>query len=187
MKLNDFMSAVLSESGAEARPMYRITQIKKNANLIYKANCVPPDFTTVRFDSSIMRTEQSRTTHFNLLVKLTPEHPYFRPWLKLSTIRCTEPLYVCKLENGAPKLSLCEHSGDAELRSIIDTIEKRIINRITQFEQYVRSLDRIADHYDLQFEDISDFLKATDYLVEYANYDQKFFLSAENRATLLPD
>lgn len=187
MKLEDFMTSVLLNSKPEVTSQFGITKIKQTANRIYKAKCVSPDFTKVHFDSSIVQMEQHRATHFNLLVRIMPGHPYFRPWLKLQTMRYTEPLYLLELRDGAPQYSPCGQPVDAELNRIVETIETRITDRVTQFEQSIRTLNRITNHYGLQSEDMSALMEATDYLVKHATHDRDFFLNTETRTTLLPE
>lgn len=187
MKLKDFMDSVLAEAGEQAYSMYGLSKIKKIANCIYKANCVSPAFTQVRFDSAIMQMEDSRATQFNILMKLTPEHPYFRPWLKSLPLRYTQPLYLLKFGKKAPELSPCEQLEETEISSITDTMEKHIITRVLQLEHCVHTLTRITDHYSLQSADISDLLNAMDCLVKDAKYDRSFYLDAENRKICLPN
>lgn len=183
MKLKDFMA-----SGLEAS-ITADGDLPKEAGRIFKANYAAPAYTSIRFTfSAIVDGTHPRHHHFNLLLKIKPDHPYFRPYLKDWAIRKT--CHLCSLESfdelfDNARFLYCQYGPETELDTIVNDTEKCIIDRVVQFETCLHTLNDISVQHGLSPDNISSLMKAMDYMLKHSLFDENYLLNAENRNELL--
>lgn len=185
MNLKEFMTSAIAESVSVGDKKLSYCELNRRAGRIFRANYVAPKHTLIRFDTSFVKHDNLRYYHFNLLLRIMPNHPYFRTYLKASAIRqtCHLCLFQSPFEN--EEFSYCQHGADTELDAIVDDTEKHIIDRVMQFENCVHMVSEIAVLHGLAYESMSSLMEAMDYLLKHSLYDRNYLLNAENRNELL--
>lgn len=180
MKLKDFMAS--GEAAAHAAD----GNLPREAGKIFNANYAAPEHTTVRFTfSAVVDGTHPRPLHFNLLLKITPDHPYFRPYLRDWAIRKTCHLCLFDGVSRYREFSYCQYGPDTELDKIVDDTEQCILDRVVQFEKCLHTLNEISAQHGLSPQEMSGLMDAMDYMIKHSQYNRDYLLSAENRKELL--
>lgn len=178
MKLNEFKSLVLDRITTENKGVGR-SAIKNAAIKIYKENYAVSRFATVQFGTRYIR--RTDKVYWNLHLKMNSDHPSYCPWLSNMVFSCVQPLYTCSFEYGKVVLTLCDCDESEEISDIVTRMEDAIIERVKKFEESIRLLDEITDHYGLQTSDITRYMNAVHYAARHSKYNETFFLDGENR------
>lgn len=199
MTLNDFFALALEQAKAENGDKTSTYDLYKAADKIYKNTdkekyvFQSPKNVTVRFDSTPCHTEEN-ARYLNLLIRLEKDHPCYRSWLQVTQQRCTVPLYLVYARTKSSETfpfysytsySICKFSDDTHLENVIAWTVEAILQNIKTIEQSLCTLDRIVDQYGLQYEDMANLWSAVKLLGKSSKFEEGYFLSADNRATLL--
>lgn len=188
MKLKDFLDAVVANATPTSVWYTYLNRIARVADPIFREDHAVPAHTVIRFDTSFFKSESGeKYSYFNLLLRITPDHPCFRAYMRSQAIRQTCHLCYFKSPRESFDFSYCQYGPNTDLNTIVADTEKIITDRVIQFEKCIKTTDEIMDQYGLTDDIVSSFTAALDYMVEYSSHGKDHLLVRKNRNALLKD